>query len=122
MYKKRYIECICDSSEHVMRMVFDKENKECHIEMQLYGQTFFNRVWGAIKYIFGYECKYGHWDCTSLSKDSLTNMITEMITFHNLCYVHDTGGKRKIRKALSDIKKGKPNSAFTTKKKKKKTS
>jgi hypothetical protein len=20
----------------------------------------------AIKYIFGYQCKYGHWDCTSL--------------------------------------------------------
>lgn len=24
---------------------------------------FFKRVWVALKYIFGYKCRYGHFDC-----------------------------------------------------------
>jgi hypothetical protein len=26
-------------------------------------QSFLKRIWIAIKYVFGYRSKYGHWDC-----------------------------------------------------------
>jgi hypothetical protein len=28
------------------------------------------RVWKAVKYVFGYKCKYGHWDTTVFDQDT----------------------------------------------------
>jgi hypothetical protein len=73
---------------------------------------------GAIKYVFGYECKYGHWDCTSLSKEQIENLVIEMTSFYNRNYNLNQGGGKKIKKAIKDISMGRTNTAYTPPKKK----
>jgi hypothetical protein len=47
----------------------DKEDKELYVEVQLHQhRNILKRVLVAIKYILGYTSKYGHWDCTLISK------------------------------------------------------
>jgi len=44
--------------------------KDLYMEVQMRPYySFFRRVWLAIKYIFGYQCKYGHWDCVLIKKE-----------------------------------------------------
>lgn len=61
--KKDVLICACNSTEHQIVLHLDQEDKViyCHIHLTSY-QSFFKRLWVGIKYIFGYKCKYGHWD------------------------------------------------------------
>ena len=34
-------------------------------------RNFFKRFWTGIKYIFGYKCKYGQWDCFELKHSDI---------------------------------------------------
>jgi hypothetical protein len=44
--------------------VYDPEDNELYTSVFLNQyQNVFKRVWIALKYVFGYRCKYGHWDC-----------------------------------------------------------
>lgn len=95
MNKKEYFECHCGAPEH--RLVFDFDDghdehssgvpPEITTEVHLYNyRGFFKRSWLAIKYIFGYKCKYGHFDNFSLDpKDALRlkSLLTEYIKAHN---------------------------------------
>lgn len=64
-----YTICSCLSSEHTLRFVLDKENDELYTEVYLnHSNNLFMRIIAAIKYIFGYTSKYGHFDCTIISK------------------------------------------------------
>lgn len=72
----KYFECSCNSSEHTIRMVYDPEEKDAYVEVQLcMTNNFFQRVWSAFKYVFGYNCRYGHWDCTLIEKETAEQMI-----------------------------------------------
>lgn len=58
-----YITCSCNSSEHTARIIDDGE--DLYLEVQLVkNNNIFKRIWLAIRYILGYNCRYGHWDCT----------------------------------------------------------
>jgi hypothetical protein len=57
--------CACSSSEHqiiIHPSLDDPEDKlyYCTIHLQSYG--LFKRLLLGIRYIFGYKCKYGHWE------------------------------------------------------------
>lgn len=66
--RNHFVVCDCQSSEHTLRFMYDEENKELYTEVYLNQyRSFFKRVYVAIKYIFGYTSKYGHWDCTMIS-------------------------------------------------------
>jgi hypothetical protein len=42
----------------------------CWIQVQLHQhRSFLERLVVAVKYLFGYQCRYGHWDCTSINID-----------------------------------------------------
>ena len=72
-----YIECVCTSAEHTMRFMLDDDELYPHIyvEMQLSQSLgFFKRLWRAVKYVFGYECKYGHWDETLLTANEVKKL------------------------------------------------
>ena len=65
-----FLECQCGSDEHTLRFVLseDKLSKNpdapeyyCSIYLNQW-RNVFKRIWVAIKYVFGYKCKYGHWD------------------------------------------------------------
>jgi hypothetical protein len=68
--KFEYFECQCGSSEHILRFNYDKENNEITTEIQLIQyHNIFKRIWIAIKYIIGYKCKYGSWDCWMMKNE-----------------------------------------------------
>lgn len=76
-----YIECDCNSNEHVLRFTIDLDENDEYPMPHVYTSLFLNqyrpwyaRIWVALKYVFGYNCKYGHWDCTSLAVDKVNNL------------------------------------------------
>ena len=63
-------------------MIFciDKEEGDIYVTFQLIKQSFFSRLWLAIKYLFGYQCKYGHWDEIILKRkayDTIRDILNE---------------------------------------------
>lgn len=78
-----YVECECESAEHVIRFVADDEDKELYMEVQLVNCSYWwRRAWKALKYVFGYECKFGHWDVTILNIKE-RNKIREILSHFN---------------------------------------
>jgi hypothetical protein len=67
---KRFVcSCDCESCDHLFQFIDDGE--DMWIEVQLNPtHSFFKRVILAIKYIFGYYTKFGHWDCTLIDKQT----------------------------------------------------
>ena len=67
--KNHFVVCDCHSSEHTLRFIYDEEDKELYTEVYLYQHfSFLKRIYVAVKYIFGYTSKYGHFDCTIINK------------------------------------------------------
>ena len=57
--------CQCSSSEHqIIFSIFDDfDDPEVFASIHLVPEYhWWKRVWNAIKYIFGYRCKYGHFE------------------------------------------------------------
>lgn len=74
--KNDFFVCQCYSGEHTLRFMYDKDNDELYTEVFLaQPNNFFKRCWIAIGYVFGYKCRYGHWDCWMLSKDDRQKLI-----------------------------------------------
>ena len=73
--------CDCHSREH--QIVFEYELDDnmvyCHIHL-CNSYNFFERLKRGIRYIFGYKCRYGHWDEFILSKNHIEN-LEEAIQF-----------------------------------------
>ena len=60
----QYFECACHSTEHTLRFMWDDEDNSIYTEVFLNQyHNFFQRLWTAVKYVFGYKCQYGHFDC-----------------------------------------------------------
>lgn len=64
--RKEYFECQCYSDEH--RLVFSLDVEagyepilECSAFLADF-PAFWARLWAAIRYVFGYKSKYGHFD------------------------------------------------------------
>jgi hypothetical protein len=56
----------------------------CWIEVQLHQwRPWWKRVWVALRYVLGYESRYGHWDCTTIDiteGKKLVNFLNAAIT------------------------------------------
>jgi hypothetical protein len=75
LFEKHYFDCECHSDEHVFSFVFDPEDGELILSTYLHQyQGFFKRIWTAVKYVFGYKSKYGHWDTTLLDAESIERL------------------------------------------------
>jgi len=71
-----HFDCICFSNEHTLRFVYIEEYNELYLDVYLHQyRNIFKRVWVAIKYVFGYKSKYGHWDWWSLRPEDTKRMI-----------------------------------------------
>jgi len=89
--KKEYFECTCDSDEH--RLVFQIDDTEDDWPPEVWAgaflhtyKGFFKRIWVAIKYVFGYKCKYGHFDCFTLKPEDaprFKQMLEQYTARHN---------------------------------------
>jgi hypothetical protein len=84
--KKEYFECRCHSPEHTLSFVLDDDKTF----PALYGYVFLNeepwyrRVLSAIKYAFGYKCKYGHFDEFILNPDDCDRLMIMLKQFKSL--------------------------------------
>lgn len=68
--ERTYVECSCYSDEHVLRFTYDPDDKEIYTSVFLNDwEPWYKRVWKAVKYVFGYKSKYGHFDCTLIRGD-----------------------------------------------------
>jgi len=71
-----HVECSCCSAEHVIRFIYDPDTNDFYLEVQLTQyRNILKRIWVAIKYIFGYQCRYGHWDCWLLNPKDCDEII-----------------------------------------------
>ena len=68
---KELVICDCGSTEHQMIFIWDEIHSEVYMEVHLAKKPFWQRVKFGIKYIFGYHCKYGHWDEIVLNKEHI---------------------------------------------------
>lgn len=69
-YDQEFFTCICNSDEHTLRFILDPEDGEIFVSAFLDEWPYwYVRVWRAIKYVFGYKCKYGHWDSFIMDYD-----------------------------------------------------
>lgn len=74
--KSEFFECICFSDEHTLRFLFDEKDNTLYTTIFLHQyRNIIKRIWIAIKYTFGYRCKYGHWDCWELKKEDISRLI-----------------------------------------------
>jgi len=63
MQEKEYFECECGDMDHILRMCYFKDDVDfMYVDVHLRQQTFFKRVWKAIKYVFGRRSAFGDFD------------------------------------------------------------
>ena len=60
--ESKFIVCECFSLEHLVCLSYFEGDDEAYIHIHLAQETFWTRVWHALKYIFGYRCRYGDFD------------------------------------------------------------
>ena len=64
--KIEYFECECGSDEHRLVFKYDIEDEDWPLvtanAFLHHWYPWYKRVWIGIKYVFGYKCKYGHFD------------------------------------------------------------
>jgi len=78
-----YFECACGSSEHTLRFILNKEDKEIYTDIYLnQWRPIYKRIWVGIKYIFGYKSKYGEWDSWILRPEDTKRLIALLNKLH----------------------------------------
>ncbi len=82
MNQTEFFECICESDEHTLKFRLDVDEKEFWTSVFLHQyRNFFHRLLVAIKYLFNYKCKDGHWDCFILKPEDTSRLIL-LLTEH----------------------------------------
>ena len=70
--------CKCSSNEHQMIITVFEDEPEVFVDIHLTKQSFIKRLIYGIKYIFGYQCKYGAFEEVILDKTHI-NSLKEII-------------------------------------------
>lgn len=73
--QNEFFVCQCFSDEHTLRFTFDTEEMEIFTSVFLNAwEPWYKRLWTAIKYFFGYKCKYGHWDSFIMKHEDVSRL------------------------------------------------
>lgn len=72
-----FFECVCTADEHNSIELYTP------VFLNQY-RGFFGRLWIAVKYLFGYKCKYGHWDCTVLRSEDIDRLMALLQKYKQL--------------------------------------
>lgn len=81
-HKTAIIQCACYSDEHNLYFHWFNDEPDCmYISLHLRELPFFRRLWFAIKYIFGYHCKYGHFEEFIWSPDQVREAQQQLDKF-----------------------------------------
>lgn len=70
-YNKEILICECNSTEHQMVFLYDEEDKDrtVYLHVHLNKRPFLERLIYGVKYIFGYQSRYGAFDEFILNPD-----------------------------------------------------
>lgn len=81
-----YFDCECGDISHSARFTLfhDDSYPELYIDVYLNQyRGFFKRVWTAIKYVFGYRSKFGHFDSISFRRKDIPRLKELMNSYEN---------------------------------------
>lgn len=81
--EERVFVCECSSMEHIMIASWfpeDMEDKSVYVSIHLKHDNFLTRLKQAIKYIFGYKCKYGNFEEIILGEKHIPQ-LKEIISY-----------------------------------------
>ena len=67
--------CACHNSEHQILIHEDIIDGEVYMDIHLAKRSFLERLIYGIKYIFGYQCKYGAFDEFIFKKEHSKQLI-----------------------------------------------
>ena len=77
-FKREYFECSCFSPEHTLSFWFDddKEFSCIYVSVFLSNDVWYKRLIKAVKYVFGYKCRYGHFDEFLFKENDVDRLIS----------------------------------------------
>lgn len=71
--------CSCGSAEHQILTEYDEEYNQLYVQVHLSNyKNIFQRIWVAIKYVFGYKCRYGEWDSIIIDSSNYHTLKKEL--------------------------------------------
>lgn len=86
-----HLECSCNSDEHELKFTIEAEEGYIYISTFLnHYRPWYKRAWVAIKYIFGYKCKYGHFDNTLLDSKGVLQLKHIISEYERICNIDQT--------------------------------
>jgi len=77
-FKREIMDCACTTNEHVMIVTTFDDEPEVYLELHLSDVSFLKKLLYAVRYIFGYKCKYGCFEEVIFSRENiigLENMV-----------------------------------------------
>lgn len=88
MSQNDYFECTCSSKEHTFCVTSEESDGDWSPELFFHFQLiqpkgFFDKLTTAAKYLFGYKCRFGHWDVVNLGEDD-TNRLIVLLHQHRI--------------------------------------
>jgi hypothetical protein len=80
-----YFSCICESNEHALVVKLwdfsepeggDPLDVELSFDVFLcQHRSFWQRVWAAVRYVFGYRCRFGHFESATLKYEDADRLL-----------------------------------------------
>lgn len=71
--KEMFVICECGIKEHMFALThwdIGGNEEELYLSVHLFHwENFFRRILVAVKYIFGYRCRYGEWDEVRITRE-----------------------------------------------------
>lgn len=89
--ERKFILCECGWAEHQLLFFYDPDEDDSrfyslYVEVHLSTwKGFFRRLWAAIRYVFGYRSRYGHWDSIMIDVKQAKELLDFITKFLNPC-------------------------------------
>ncbi len=88
-----HFDCRCGCTDHDVKFAWlerspdwsiDEDEPDLWLEVQMHQyRSVWRRLWLAAKYVCGYGCAYGHWDCWTLAPKDIGRL-------HAMIEAHET--------------------------------
>ena len=72
---EEFYQCACHSEEHLIKVYIDLETNQAHLIVALKKFGFFKRLIQGIKYLFGHESDFGHFDDFIFNAEDIPQFI-----------------------------------------------
>jgi hypothetical protein len=78
--------CDCGRMEHAVHFSYfpDEEWPELWFQFHLVHRGFFSRIWPAVRYVFGYRCRYGEWDTLTMDPGDARDLAKFLLEYSEI--------------------------------------